>query len=609
MNKLRVISGLIAVLALLGGCDTRPPPIIRGEYPVPEDAMVTEPPPGEYGGLFIVSETTQPTTFNYYVPNDLTTAVVLGRMFAGLTDFDPMKGEMVPALAKSWEIGEDQKSYTFHLREGIKWSDGAPFSADDVVFTFNLIVAEREDPETGEMVPIYPTRQYEDFKYENGTLSCEKIDDYTVIFRTPDIYAPFMFDIMGLPIMPKHKLAASNDDETFMKMWSTQTGIENPSEIVGTGPFVLESYRPGERLILKPNPHYWKVDSKGQRLPYVDRLIMKFVGDSNTSIISFATGQTSIAGVGPSDVSWVQRNEKEFDFTLYERGPSTSVSMIWFNLNPGKNEEGIPYVEPYKMAWFQNKLFRQAMFYAFDREAVIDAVFFGRGKPLDSMVAEAQGDWFNPNVRKYRYNPAKARELLAEAGFTWNPAGKLIGPQGNTVEFNLLIPAGGSSWESMVVTYKENLSDIGVTMNITPVDFATLIRRIDYTMDYEAGVIGWGSSSAAYDPSGSKALYMSSGIYHLWHPKQETPATPWEAKIDKLFTEQEGTLDLKRRQELMHEVQAILAEESPLILLASVQGYVGVQNHWRNFTIPPAGSTTWNIEEIWTDRPLDDPDN
>ncbi|MEO0795125.1 MAG: ABC transporter substrate-binding protein [Verrucomicrobiota bacterium] len=602
----RLISSILIAAIVLVGCDSTPPPVERGQYPLPKDVLITEAPAGEYGGLFIQTETTQPTTFNYLVPNNLTTSIILSRMFDGLISYDPIKAEIVSALAKDWEIADDEKTYTFYLREGIKWSDGEDLTADDVLFTFDTILSDKEDPETGRVNPLYPSRYYSKFKFEDGKLEVKKIDDYTVQFYTPSVYAPFLFDLMNINILPEHKLGEAHSKELFFKSWTTQTGINEPSEIVGTGAFVMEVFRPGERLILKPNPHYWKADQDGKRLPYIDRLIFKFVTAANTEIVSFATGQTSISGIGPTDVAWVRRNEALYDFTIHEREPSTSISMIWLNQNPGKDEDGNPYVEPYKLDWFQNKLFRQALFYAFDREAVIEATFFGQAVPIDSMISQAQKGWHNPDVRKFRYNPDKSRELLKEAGFTWNESGQALGPEGNPVEFTILMPAGSSAWEDLIVTFKENLNSLGITLNINPIDFATLIRKMDYTFDYEAGVIGWGSASAAYDPSGSKAMYLSEGVYHLWHPKQKEPATEWEARIDELFREQEQILDIDKRREIMNEVQAILAEQVPFMLLVAPKGYVGIKNRWRNYEIPPAGITTWNLEEFWTPDPQAD---
>lgn len=598
----QVLLASCALMLALFGCKA-PPEVARDQFPLPEDVEIVEDiEPGQYGGIFILTEISQPTTFNRYVPSNLSTVTIQDRIFDALVNYNPMREEIVPGLASSWEVAEDQRTYTFNLRKGIKWSDGAPFSADDVLFTFEVLMADEADPKTGETKPYYPTRYYSQLQFDGEKLKVEKVDDHTVRFVTPKVYAPFLYDLMDLHILPKHKLQASHDSRDFFRTWTTETAINNPSEIVGTGRFVIETFRPGERLVLRPNPHYWKADVNGNRLPYIDRLIYKFVAESNTEVVYFATGQTSVGGVGPADVSWVREQEKTYDFTLYKRGPSTYVTMIWLNLNPGKSPEGQPYVEPKKLKWFQDKRFRQALYYGFNREAVIEAVFFGRGQPLDSIIPPAQGKWHNSDIKKYRYNPEKARALLKDAGFTWDKDGRLQDKEGNEVEFNLMLPTGGS-WMELIVTFKENLDALGIRLNLDPVDFTTMIRKIDNSFDYDASVIGWGSNSAAYDPSGSKALYLSEGIYHMWHPRQKSPATEWEARIDKLYREQESTLDMQKRIANMHEIQNIFAEEVPLIFLASVEGYAGVQNKWKNIKLPPAGSIIWNIEEIFTDQP------
>lgn len=587
----------MSALLWLCGCG-EPPAIERGQHPVPEDALVTNSEPGEYGGFFVLNETTQPTTFNPQVPNNLSTNLILSRILSGLIDFDPRTEQFVPALARSWEVSDDNQSYTFHLRRDIRWNDGTPFTADDVIFTFDCILTEVEDPTTGKLRPKYPSRYYQQYHINGEKLRYRKIDAHTVRFDLPTVYAPFLYDI-GQPILPKHKLHESFEDGSFTKQWSTQTAIEAPAEIVGTGPFRIHSYRPGERLVLTPNPHFWKVDSAGQRLPYLDYLIVKFVAESNTAVAHFATGKSDASGIGAEDVLWVRRAEATYDFTIYERGPSTSVNFFWFNQHRGQNEAGEPFVAPHKLRWFTDKRFRQAVQHGTNRQGMINALLFGKGEPLTSIIPPAQGRWHNPDLPTYDYDPERARELLRESGFYWDERGRLHDREDVPVEFTLLL-VEAASYDTIGVTFVENMKELGMAVKMERSDFATLLSRTDGTFDYDITMLGWGSSSAAYDPSGSKALFLSSGKYHQWYPEQPEPATEWEARIDELIGLQERTLDMEKRIAYLHEVQAILAEELPLLYGFTPYGYTGVKNQWRNLYVPAAGTSLWNIEEIWT---------
>jgi len=569
----------------------------RGQYPLPEDVAISDWEAGEYGGILVLNETTQPTTFNPQVPNNVSTSLLLSRMLTALVEFDPRTEEYLPALAKSWEVSEDNKSYTFHLRRGLRWSDGEPLTADDVIFTFDCILAEKEDPETGKMLPRFPSRYYQQYHIGGEKLRYTKIDEHTVRFDLPTVYAPFIYDI-SQPILPKHKLKDSFDDGTFLKQWSTQTAIETPEEIVGSGPFMIRSYRPGERLVLTPNPHYWKADSKGQRLPYLDYLVLKFVTESNTAVAHFATGKSDASGIGASDYEWVKRAAEVYDFTIYERGPSTSVNFFWFNQHPGSNEDGERYVPEHKFRWFTDKRFRQAVQYGINRQGLINALLFGKGETLTSIIPPAQGKWHNPNLPRYDYNPARSRELLREAGFSWREDGQLIDSEGVPVQFTLLV-VESAAYDTIGVTFVENMKELGMEVDMERSDFATLLRRTDDTFNYDITILGWGSSSAAYDPSGSKALFLSSGQYHQWYPNQPEPATEWEARIDELIGLQERTLDQEQRYAYMHEVQAILAEELPLLYGFTPYGYTGIKNKWRNIYVPSAGTSLWNIDVIW----------
>ena len=297
-------------------------------------------------------------------------SIVIGRILESLITLDAESGEIIPNLAKSWYVSDDNLTYTFYLREGVHWSDGHPFTADDVLFTWNCFFAKDLDPETGEPVidesgrPKYRYVSRSTFSQQiNGQEpKVEKIDDYTVRFTTPEVYAPFLLFGGGEEILPKHVLEESFEAGSLMDQWSLETAINEPWTIVGLGMYVLESYRPGERIVFGPNLNYWKVNQDGERLPYIRRVITKIVPDYNSSNVAFAQGLTDFESITPDNVAWIRRGEERYDYTILDMGPSSNTNFIWFNLNPGSDEEGNSFVEPHKFEWFSDKRFRHDNF-------------------------------------------------------------------------------------------------------------------------------------------------------------------------------------------------------------------------------------------------------
>lgn len=580
----------------------------RAAHPLPEGVDISGAEPGRYGGVFVMTESTSPKTFNQLVMADASSASAQRLLQSGLVDWNPVREQHVPALATSWEVGEDGRTYDFHLRRGVRWSDGEPFTADDVVFTFDAIFAVAKDPLTGEPLREaatgrpqwrYPNRYTGQYTIAGQPIAYEKLDDHTVRFRTAEVYAPFINDIGFVWIMPRHRLETAWREGTLQQQWSTQTAIQRPGDIVGTGPFVLHAFVPGERLVLRPNPHYWRADRLGQRLPYLDYLIYRYVADMNTATMLFATGQSDAAGIPAADMAWVPRYASTYDFTLHEQGPDTGIFFVWFNQHRGSDPTGKPYVAPHKLAWFTDRRFRQATLLGLNREGLVRGVFLGRAEPLHSVISPANRKWHNPDVPRYPYDPQRARALLSEAGFRWREDGTLEDPQGHAVEYSLLTYEGSQRVAAVASTWVENMRDLGIRVRVTVADFGAVLKSTDTTFDYDACIIGF---TGGGDPSGGKAMYRSDGTHHLWYPEQPEPATDWERRIDAILDEQERTLDEQQRIALIHEMQAIFAEELPMLFLVSPHAFSGIRNRWRNVQVPASGSILWNMDELWLDN-------
>jgi len=559
----------------------------RGGHALPEDVCVVGNGVGEYGGVFVLSGADEPKSFNFLVSLDHTSSQAQGYLFNALIDFNPMTQSFEPALAKSWEVAEDHRHFRFELRKGVCWSDGVPLTADDVIFTWDCIFDKS-----------YPNRYAGQFTIGGEALKYEKVDDFTVVFETAKPFAPFLNDISSIQVLPKHCLWERFQDGTLLEAWSMQTAIDDPRSIVGTGPFTIDRYHPSEYILLRANPHYWKADKKGQRLPYIDFLITQFVSDVKTQVILFATGQTDASNIPSSDVVWVQAAAKTYDFTLYNRGPDGSISFIWFNQHPG-SRDGKLYIEPYKLKWFQNQAFRQAIMYGFNRQGLLESVYSNDGRPIHSIIAEANIKWYNPHVRQYPYDPGRARALLAQNGFRLKNS-ELFDMDGHSVAFSLIVNDGSPLTSGCATTFCQNMEALGIHVRVQYLDFGALLDKVSNNFDYEASIMGF---TGGGDPSGGKAIYRSDGNMHLWYPNQKQPATQWEAEVDAIWEQQESEFDEDKRIALIHRMQAIFSEQLPLLFLNTPNRYTGVKNKWHNVQIPPMDSMLWNIDCLW-ERPL-----
>jgi len=598
---------LLAASVILSGCGSEQQRPSTGVVaPIPVDALVVDFPAGEFDSNVVETLAGDLATVNPLVNETMAGSAVIGRILEGLITLDPNTGDVIPNLAKSWEISADNLQYTFHLRRGIHWSDGQPFTADDVLFTWGCFFAKQLDVDSGE--PVLDENGRVKYRYSSrstfGQLIngqeplVEKLDDYTVRFTTPEVYAPFLLFGGGEEILPKHVLQVSFDDGTLMDQWSVETAINEPWKIVGLNMFVLESYRPGERIVFAKNPNYWKVNTKGERLPYVARVITKIVQDQNSSNVAFAQGLTDFESIGPDNVAWVKRGEERFDYTVLDMGPSSQTNFIWFNLNPGKDADGVAYVEPYKFEWFSDKRFRQAISHGINREGIVRGVYFDRADILHGYVSPKRKLWYNDAIRKYAYSPETSRELFAEMGFTF-AAGQLKDPLGNSIEFSLMTNSSSGLRVEMATVFKENMAALGIDVELQFLDFNTIINKTSDSFTYEACMLGLGGG--APDPYAGKDILMSGGRLHQWYPQQVEPATEWEARIDALMLEIGRHTNVALRKKYFFEVQEILAEQQPLIFLVSPKDFVGYRNRWQNVDPTPLGGVTWNQESLWAE--------
>ena len=549
-------SGLFVALALSAGC--------RPSVPPTENAVLR------------VAIHTEPQTWNQLLASDRVSLVIADQLHEPLLRLNPETQKMEPALAESWEFSEEGTRLVFHLRKGVRFSDGDPFGAEDVAFTFKALY----EPSTGS--PLVETAQI-----DGKAFGVKVIDESTVAFTLPRRTAVVERVFDSLVILPSHVLKESLKRQTL----AADTGLgAQVRSIVGLGPFVLAEHVPGERIVLQRNPHYWRTADDRGRIPRLERLVFEIVPDENARLLRFRSGEIDLLELLTPDSFEMLRDEGSLDRELIDLGPGLLSERLWFNLGPKAP------IDEHKRRWFADVLFRRAISLALDRRAMARVVFSGRATPAAGPVSPANFLWHDGSLPEAAYDPAAARTLLSRAGFAWDDGGRLRDGEGHEVSFTVLTNAGNESHARMGAFIQEDLSKIGIHAPTVVIEASSLLARITGSFDYEACLLGITQTDP--DPSAEMGLWLSRAPLHLWNPQQKTPATAWEARIDELMERQMSELDLEARRETYFEVQGIVYEQLPVLDLVVPHALLGARHSVWNLRPTPFAHALWNGEEI-----------
>lgn len=576
-SRCKIFVGILLGCAL-AACSAEQP---RPETSQAAETSETSPPLKRSGGRLVTPLTAEPQTFNPVLVTDSASRTVLHRTTANLFRINRATQQVEPELVESATVSPDGRIYTLRLRPGLRFSDGQPLDADDVVFSIQVYL----DPEIAS-----PERSV--LLIDGQPISVEKIDPLTLTVELPAPYAAAerMFD--GIAILPQHLLADAYEAGTFTTAW----GIDSPaSEIVGAGPFRLASYETGRRLILERNPHYWKVDAEGRQLPYLEAIEMRRIAQE-AQTLSFLAGELDVVDrLTPGDFSTLEREAPNRGYRLRDLGPGLDVQFMFFNLNE-LAERRLPKVSR-KQTWFRELGFRRAVLTAIDLEAIVRLVFQGHATPLASHVAPGNQHWVNSSLTPPETSHESARKQLEGLGFYWDDAGNLRERDNLAVQFSLMTIASRPQTERIATVIAEDLRQLGITVQVTPLELSAVLQRLFTTYDYEACLLAVGGSTGG--PNTARSMLQSSGRNHFWRLGLAAEAG-WQSEIDELMASQATVLDVTQRKAMYDRVQELVAQNLPLLPLVSPNVLVGAQHGLENFhpAVLPH-HTLWNAEALY----------
>lgn len=557
------------------------------------------------GSQLVLADISDPKTFNYALKSEFPN--IFPFTFEGLTTVNESTGTIEPALARSWESFDNNQRWVFTLRDGLKWSDGKPLTADDVIFTYEEIVFNHAiATDLKDFLKIGSARAFPKIR---------KLDERRIEFTLPEPFAPFLRTTSGpqdgVVILPKHilqKSVASKDTKgnpLFASTWGTDTP---PEKIVVNGAYRIVSYAPSQRIILERNPYYWRRDSQGNPQPYIKRIIWQIVESTDTALLQFRSGGLDMTdGWGrmpPENFGLLKREEKRGNFQIYMAGPRPGTTFISFNLNKGRRN-GRPLIDPIKSRWFNSVEFRQAIAYGLDRQRTINNSLQGLGELQNSPISVQSPYYISPKegLKAYDYNPDRAKELLAKAGFKYNERGELLDADGNRVRFTLFTNAENKTRVSMGVQIKQDLAKIGIQVDFTPIAFGTLVDKLSNTLDWECYLLGF---TGGVEPHEGANVWLPDGGLHSFNQKPQQGQAPiegrevypWEAEIGRLYIAGAREVDEAKRKAIYAETQRITQEYLPMIYLVNALSMSAVRDRIQNVKFSALGGVVWNIYEL-----------
>ena len=536
------------------------------------------------GGSLVATMRSEPRTFNPHAGRDFASSLVIGLTQARLLRINRATQQLEPWLAESYVCSPDGLSCTLKLRPGVTFSDGAPFTSADVVFSFQAAYDEKTGSPLGDALLV-----------GGKPMGVSAPDPRTVVVTFPSVFGPGLRLLDSLPILPKHKLDAAFKAGTLRQQWGPAAP---PADIVGLGPFALQTYQPGQRLVFVRNEKYWRKDAAGTPLPYLDRLTLEITPDQNAELLRLQSGQADLAQseVRPDDYAALKREAAAGKLRLVDAGLAFDADAFWFNLKPGaKAHDGRP--------WLARVELRRAVSHAVNRRAFADEVFLGAAEPQWGPITPSNKAWFAPDgaIEREAHDTGRARVLLAGLGLRdANNDGMLEDAAGAPARFSLVTQKGNTALEKGAAFIRDELKKVGLAVDVVPLEVGALVDRMTKG-DYDALYFRFLTSDT--DPAMNLDFWLSSGGAHVWHMEQVVPATPWEKHIDTLMGQMAADRNPSRRRLLFLEAQKVLSQNLPIIYFAVPRVYVATSTRVAGATPAPVRPPIlWNADAVGVTR-------
>lgn len=526
---------------------------------------------GKYGGTWRGTYSEDPKSYNPFSNLDGTHTTVTGLMLDYLFDYDPYTREWSGNIIDDFEILFDEENDTMELfctlRSNIYWSDGVQMTADDVVWWFNNIQGDPEIYAVGAQGQYITMQDGSREKYK-----IEKTGKLSFKYIFPRVVGNPLLVVNTGSIIPKHiwEPILAKGKAAVKEFWGIAT---LPEKLVGNGPFLLEDNKSGERLTFKRNPNYWMVDERENHLPYIDKIILAQIPDSNAELLKFQKGETESYSLRGQDLATLMPDTEKGDYSIWNGGPSSGYPALIFN----HNNETLPKE---KFLLFSNPFFKRAISSLVDRKTIINQTINGLAEPLYHIVSEAN-KYYNPKLASpYIYDPKKAAELLAQAGLKEkNKKGYFIFENGKTVSFDILTASTDPVLQDYLNIIITDLKKVGLKANLVIVDFNVIVQKLLNLKEWDCYLA---SFSFPTFPEQWYNIWLSSGNLHYWHPQQKKPFLAWEKKIDNIYNSLIFTYEDKKIRAYYDEFQKTLIDEMVIIPIFRKLTFATFKNKWGN---------------------------
>ena len=508
------------------------------------------------GGELRFCLNSEPKTFNPVLVDDDSSEVIRYLTGGVLLRVNRLTQQPQPEIATEWKVLDGGKRIRFKLRDGLRFSDGTPFSSADVVYTMQQLLDPAVHSVTGDA-----------FRSGSGKAGVQAVSPNVVEVTFPVALANLVNVFDTVAIM------------------SAKSPLK---EMAVLGPFYITEHKAGSFIALKRNPYYWRKDASGRQLPYIDSVRLDIEQNRDIEALRYRRGEIHL--INTVSPAIYEKLMAENPAMVRDAGASPDTEQLWFNQVPTAP------IPEYKRAWFASTNFRRAVSEAINREDLARIVFRGHARPAISIIPPTNKLWFNSTLKAHPYDTASALRRLQQDGFHLDN-GVLRDKNGNVVEFSVVTNAGNKPREAMATMIQQDLKKIGIKLNVVTLDFNSLLERMTQSYNYEACLLGM--VTAETDPNSQMNVWLSSGEDHVWNPKQKTPATAWEAEIDKLMRAQAASTDPNKRKEFWDGVQKIAWEQEPFLYLVNKDALVAISPNIKNAE-PSAyrPQAFWNIAEL-----------